>query len=39
MYIESGNSKTGITAEVTLPNIVLTKDTSAADLTKYTYVQ
>jgi ribose transport system substrate-binding protein len=38
-YIESGNSKAGITASVTLPNIVLTKDTSAADLTKYTYVQ
>ncbi|KFF60210.1 hypothetical protein JF66_05935 [Cryobacterium sp. MLB-32] len=38
-YIESGNSKDGITAAVTLPNIVLDKDTSAADLTKYTYVQ
>lgn len=32
-------SATGITKNVTLPNIVLTKDTSAADLKKYTYVQ
>lgn len=38
-YIESGNSKTGITASVTLPNIALNKSTSAADLAKYTYVQ
>ncbi|MBB5642765.1 substrate-binding domain-containing protein [Cryobacterium roopkundense] len=38
-YIESGNSKDGITAEVTLPNIVLDKSTSTADLAKYTYVQ
>jgi ribose transport system substrate-binding protein len=32
-------SKSGITAAVTLPNIVLDKSTSAADLKKYTYVQ
>ena len=32
-------SKSGITAAVTLPNILLDKSTSAADLKKYTYVQ
>ena len=32
-------AKTGIEAKVTIPNVLLTKDTSAADLTKYTYVQ
>ena len=32
-------SADGITKSVTLPNIVLDKDTSAADLKKYTYVQ
>ena len=37
-YLDS-KSATGITKNVTLPNIVLTKDTSAADLKKYTYVQ
>jgi ABC-type sugar transport system substrate-binding protein len=31
-------SKTGIDAKVVIPNVVLTKDTSADDLTKYTYV-
>jgi ABC-type sugar transport system substrate-binding protein len=31
-------SKTGIDAKVVIPNVVLTKDTSAADLTTYTYV-
>ncbi|QWT24236.1 substrate-binding domain-containing protein [Subtercola sp. PAMC28395] len=38
-YIDNGNKATGIEAKVTLPNITLNKDTSAADLTKYTYVQ
>jgi len=37
-YLDS-KSATGITKNVTLPNIVLTKDTSADDLKKYTYVQ
>lgn len=37
-YIET-KSKSGITAAVTLPNILLDKSTSAADLKKYTYVQ
>lgn len=37
-YIET-KSKSGIKAEVTLPNILLDKSTSAADLKKYTYVQ
>ncbi len=37
-YLAS-KSTTGITKSVTLPNIVLDKSTSAADLTKYTYVQ
>ncbi len=31
-------SKAGIEHEVVIPNVVLTKDTSAADLAKYTYV-
>ena len=31
-------SKSGIKAAVTIPNVVLTKATPAADLTKYTYV-
>jgi ABC-type sugar transport system substrate-binding protein len=31
--------KTGIKAAVVIPNVVLTKATSAADLAKYTYVQ
>ena len=30
--------KDGIEHDVVIPNVVLTKDTSAADLTKYTYV-
>ncbi|MBC7517450.1 MAG: substrate-binding domain-containing protein [Microbacteriaceae bacterium] len=38
-YIKAGNKKDGIDANVVLPNIVLDKNTSAADLTKYTYVQ
>jgi ribose transport system substrate-binding protein len=38
-YIRSGDKSTGITKLVTLPNIVLDKSTSAADLQKYTYVQ
>lgn len=38
-YIKAGNKADGIEASVTLPNIVLTKDTSAADIKKYTYVQ
>ena len=37
-YLAS-KSKTGITAAVTLPNILLNKSTSAADLAKYTYVE
>lgn len=37
-YINT-KSKSGIKAAVTLPNIVLDKSTSAADLKKYTYVQ
>jgi len=36
-YISS-KSKNGIDHEVTIPNVVLTKDSSAADLQKYTYV-
>ena len=31
--------KTGIKATVVIPNVVLSKDSSAADLAKYTYVQ
>lgn len=38
MYLKN-KSNSGITAAVTLPNIVLDKETSAADLKKYTYVQ
>jgi ribose transport system substrate-binding protein len=38
-YIRSGDKSTGITKLVTLPNIVLDKSSSAADLAKYTYVQ
>jgi ribose transport system substrate-binding protein len=38
-YIKAGNKSTGIKSAVTLPNIVLDKNTSAADLSKYTYVQ
>jgi ribose transport system substrate-binding protein len=36
-YINSGGSKAGIEANVTIPNVVLDKNTSAADLRKYTY--
>ncbi|MEA9984668.1 MULTISPECIES: substrate-binding domain-containing protein [Subtercola] len=36
-FIQTG--KSSIAAKVTLPNITMNKDTSAADLTKYTYVQ
>jgi len=35
-YLTTGKT-TGIKAQVTLPNIVLTPDSSASDLTKYTY--
>jgi ribose transport system substrate-binding protein len=38
-YLRNGNSKTGIEPNVTLPNIILDKTTSAADLQKYTYVE
>jgi ribose transport system substrate-binding protein len=38
-YVKAGDKSTGIDATVTLPNIVLDKSTSAADLAKYTYVQ
>ncbi len=38
-YINNNKSKAGIEAKVTIPNVVLDKDTSAADLKKYTYVQ
>ncbi len=38
-YIRAGKKSTGIAKNVTLPNIVLDKSTSAADLQKYTYVQ
>jgi ABC-type sugar transport system substrate-binding protein len=37
-YINT-KSKAGIEAKVVIPNVVLDKSTSAADLTKYTYVQ
>jgi ABC-type sugar transport system substrate-binding protein len=38
-YLRNGKKSTGITKNVTLPNILLDKDSSAADLQKYTYVQ
>ena len=38
-YLRNGKKTTGITKNVTLPNILLDKDSSAADLQKYTYVQ
>jgi ribose transport system substrate-binding protein len=38
-YIRQGNKSTGISKTVTLPNIILDKNSSAADLQKYTYVQ
>jgi ribose transport system substrate-binding protein len=38
-YLRAGKKSTGITKDVTLPNIVLDKSSSAADLQKYTYVQ
>lgn len=38
-YLRSGKKTTGIVKDVTLPNILLDKDSSAADLQKYTYVQ
>jgi ribose transport system substrate-binding protein len=38
-YLTNGKSKSGIEAKVTIPNIVLDKNTSASDLQKYTYVQ
>ncbi|MDQ1609297.1 MAG: ribose transport system substrate-binding protein [Microbacteriaceae bacterium] len=38
-YIKAGNKADGIKKSVTLPNIVLDRSTSAADLTKFTYVQ
>ncbi len=36
-YLTNNNSKTGITPAVTIPNVVLDKNTSAADLQTYTY--
>lgn len=36
-YLKNGNNANGIDKAVTLPVIVLTKDSSAADLAKYTY--
>lgn len=36
-YLRSGKKTTGIQHLVTIPNIVLTPGTSAADLTRYTY--
>jgi ribose transport system substrate-binding protein len=38
-YLRNGKKTTGITKSVTLPNILLDKSSSAADLQKYTYVQ
>jgi ribose transport system substrate-binding protein len=38
-YLRAGKKATGIQKSVTLPNIVLDKSSSAADLQKYTYVQ
>lgn len=38
-YLTSNGSTAGIEAKVTIPNVVLDKSTSAADLQKYTYVQ
>ncbi|HEX4442774.1 MAG TPA: substrate-binding domain-containing protein [Galbitalea sp.] len=38
-YLRAGKKSTGIQKSVTLPNILLDKDSSAADLQKYTYVQ
>lgn len=38
-YINNGKSTAGIQHEVTIPNVVLDKSTSAADLQKYTYPQ
>jgi ribose transport system substrate-binding protein len=36
-YLTNNNSKSGIDPAVTIPNVVLDKNTSPADLTKYTY--
>jgi len=36
-YFKQNRSSTGIDAKVTIPNVVLTTKTSAADLQKYTY--
>ncbi len=38
-YLTNNKSTAGITHLVTIPNVVLTKNTSAADLQKYTYPQ
>ncbi|MBI3428573.1 MAG: substrate-binding domain-containing protein [Actinobacteria bacterium] len=38
-YLTNGRSKADIKALVTIPNVVLSKTTSALDLKKYTYVQ
>ena len=38
-YLKNGKKSAGIKHEQTLPNIILDKSTSAADLQKYTYVQ
>ena len=37
-YLNNGKSKTGIETAVVIPNVVLSKSTAAADITKYTYV-
>ena len=36
-YFKQNNSNSGITAKVTIPNVLLTASTSAADVQKYTY--
>ena len=36
-YLKQNNSSTGITQKVTIPNVLLTASTSAADFQKYTY--
>lgn len=38
-YLQNGKDKAGIEPEVTIPNVVLTKDSSADALKKYTYVE
>ncbi len=36
-YFKHNRSAAGINSMVTIPNVLLTKNTSAADLQKYTY--